>query len=30
LEARYGLMTMDAEKKGGSWLVVAAQNTNAL
>ena len=29
LGARYGLMTMIAEKTGGGWAVVAAQNTNA-
>ena len=26
---RFGLMTMMAEKRAGSWLAVAAQNTNA-
>ena len=26
---RFGLMTMVAEKRGGRWFVVAAQNTNA-
>jgi uncharacterized protein (TIGR02246 family) len=29
-QPRYGLMTMVAEKRGGSWLVVVAQNTNAI
>jgi uncharacterized protein (TIGR02246 family) len=27
---RFGLMTMVAEKRGGAWEVVVAQNTNAL
>jgi uncharacterized protein (TIGR02246 family) len=27
---RFGMMTMVAEKRGGVWLVVVAQNTNAL
>jgi uncharacterized protein (TIGR02246 family) len=27
---RYGLMTMVAEKRAGTWLVVAAQNDNSL
>ena len=27
---RFGLMTMFAEKRKGTWLVVAAQNTNSL
>ncbi|HTW74184.1 MAG TPA: SgcJ/EcaC family oxidoreductase [Steroidobacteraceae bacterium] len=29
-ERRYGMMTMVAEKRGGSWLVVASQNDNAI
>jgi uncharacterized protein (TIGR02246 family) len=29
-QPRYGLMTMVAEKRGGRWLVVVAQNTNAI
>lgn len=29
-QPRYGMMTMVAEKQGGSWLVVVAQNTNAV
>lgn len=29
-EPRFGLMTMLAEKRNGNWLVVVAQNTNAL
>ena len=28
-QPRYGMMTMVAEKRKGSWLVVVAQNTNA-
>jgi uncharacterized protein (TIGR02246 family) len=28
--ARFGLMTMVAEKRGGNWLIVAAQNTNGV
>jgi uncharacterized protein (TIGR02246 family) len=28
-ERRYGMMTMVAEKRNGSWLVVASQNDNA-
>jgi uncharacterized protein (TIGR02246 family) len=28
-EPRYGMMTMVAEKRKGTWLVVVAQNTNA-
>jgi uncharacterized protein (TIGR02246 family) len=28
--ARYGMMTMVAEKRNGAWLVVAAQNDNAI
>jgi uncharacterized protein (TIGR02246 family) len=27
---RFGMMTMVAEKRGGSWQVVVAQNTNAM
>ena len=29
-QPRYGLMTMVAEKRNGTWLVVVAQNTNAV
>ena len=29
-EPRYGMMTMVAEKRNGAWLVVVAQNTNAV
>lgn len=29
-QPRFGLMTMIAEKRAGAWLVVAAQNTNAM
>jgi uncharacterized protein (TIGR02246 family) len=29
-QPRYGMMTMVAEKRDGSWLVVVAQNTNAV
>jgi len=29
-QPRYGMMTMVAEKRSGSWLVVVAQNTNAI
>jgi uncharacterized protein (TIGR02246 family) len=29
-EPRYGMMTMVVEKRSGSWLVVAAQNDNAI
>jgi hypothetical protein len=29
-QPRYGMMTMVAEKRGGAWLVVVAQNTNAI
>lgn len=29
-EPRFGMMTMVAEKKNGNWLVVVAQNTNAV
>jgi uncharacterized protein (TIGR02246 family) len=29
-QPRYGLMTMVVEKRGGSWLVVVGQNTNAI
>jgi uncharacterized protein (TIGR02246 family) len=29
-EPRYGMMTMVAEKRSGNWLVVVAQNTNAM
>jgi uncharacterized protein (TIGR02246 family) len=29
LPARYGLMTFVAERRSGTWLVIAAQNTNA-
>src|SRR6266478_9017230 len=29
-EPRYGMMTMVAEKRNGNWLVVVAQNTNAM
>jgi len=29
-EPRYGMMTMVAEKRNGTWLVVVAQNTNAV
>ena len=29
-QPRYGMMTMVAEKRHGSWLVVVAQNTNAV
>ncbi len=29
-EPRYGMMTMVGEKRGGTWLVVVAQNTNAM
>ena len=29
-EPRYGMMTMVAEKRSGTWLVVVAQNTNAI
>ena len=29
-EPRYGMMTMVAEKRSGVWLVVVAQNTNAV
>ncbi|HEY6946758.1 MAG TPA: SgcJ/EcaC family oxidoreductase [Candidatus Acidoferrum sp.] len=29
-QPRYGMMTMVAEKRSGTWLVVVAQNTNAL
>lgn len=28
-QPRYGMMTMVAEKRAGTWLVVVAQNTNA-
>ena len=27
---RYGMMTLVAEKKGGNWLVIVGQNTNAI
>jgi hypothetical protein len=27
---RYGLMSMVAEKRSGTWLVAVAQNTNAI
>lgn len=29
-QPRYGMMTMVAEKQAGNWLVVVAQNTNAI
>jgi len=29
-QPRYGMMTMLAEKRNGTWLVVVAQNTNAM
>jgi uncharacterized protein (TIGR02246 family) len=29
-EPRFGMMTMVAQKRGGTWQVVVAQNTNAL
>jgi len=29
-QPRYGMMTMVAEKRNGTWLVVVAQNTNAM
>jgi len=29
-QPRYGMMTMVAEKRNGAWLVVAAQNDNAI
>ncbi len=29
-QPRYGIMTMVAEKRNGNWLVVVAQNTNAI
>ena len=29
-QPRYGMMTMVAEKRSGTWLVVVAQNTNAI
>jgi uncharacterized protein (TIGR02246 family) len=29
-QPRYGMMTMVAEKQSGTWLVVVAQNTNAI
>lgn len=29
-EPRYGMMTMVVEKRNGTWLVVVAQNTNAV
>lgn len=29
-EPRFGMMTMVAEKRNGNWLVVVAQNTNAI
>ena len=29
-QPRYGMMTMVAEKRSGNWLVVVAQNTNAM
>jgi len=29
-QRRYGMMTMVAEKRAGSWLIVAAQNDNSL
>lgn len=29
-EPRFGMMTMVAEKRNGTWLVVVAQNTNAV
>jgi uncharacterized protein (TIGR02246 family) len=29
-QPRYGMMTLVAEKRGGSWLVVVGQNTNAI
>jgi uncharacterized protein (TIGR02246 family) len=29
-QPRYGMMTMVAEKRSGAWLVVVAQNTNAI
>ena len=29
-QPRYGMMTLVAEKKAGSWLVVVGQNTNAI
>jgi len=29
-EPRFGMMTMVAEKRGGAWQVVVAQNTNSL
>ena len=29
LPSRYGLMTFVAEKRSGTWVVIAAQNTNA-
>jgi uncharacterized protein (TIGR02246 family) len=29
-EPRFGMMTMVAEKRSGAWLVVVAQNTNAI
>jgi len=29
-QPRYGMMTMVAEKRNGAWLVVVAQNTNAV
>ena len=29
-QPRYGMMTLVAEKKGGNWLVIVGQNTNAI
>jgi hypothetical protein len=29
-QPRYGMMTLVAEKRGGHWLVVVGQNTNAI
>jgi hypothetical protein len=29
-QPRYGMMTMVAEKRKGTWLVVVAQNTKAI
>jgi len=29
-QPRYGMMTLVAEKRGGNWLVVVGQNTNAI
>jgi len=29
-QPRYGMMTLVSEKRGGNWLVVVGQNTNAI